>query len=185
MHQASLYYHTGPELSEGLYHLRVTVYRKTVWAKTSRYQWIKEIQQLRLGALGDTVLTSYNRMSRAIHQADKAAGTAQECPIQYKMPVPPQIQGSFRRRSLQLIINHPVKLPLATTGLICQLPGRITFDNPVPKPLPFFITAGSIMAAPPAERMSAGDAKPALFAFTTMTISPKKTEAKRTEFFCP
>jgi hypothetical protein len=174
VNQASLYHDIRPEVSDNPYRLRVTVDGKTVRAQTSRYQRLKELQQLRLRILGDAVLTSYNPMSLGIHQGNKTAGTVQECPIQDEVLALPQIQGGQWWRPLQLVIDHTIELPTAIVALVRQLSGRITFNNPAPKPLLLFGVPGGLIApTSSARRVSTRTAEPALFSFGVMTVSPK------------
>lgn len=174
--QASLHHDTRPESAENPYHLRVAIHRKAVRAQAGRDQRLKELQQLRLGILRDTVLTSHNRVSLGIHQCNKAAGTAQECSVQDEVPALLQIQGGWRRRLLQLVIDHTVKLPLAMVALVRQLSGRVTFNNPAFKPcLLFGVLCSLIAPASPATRVPTRATEPTLFSFGIVTVSPENT----------
>lgn len=181
MNQASLYHDTRPEFLEDHYHLPVAVHGETVGAQASRYQGLKELQQLRLRILGDTILPRHNSMSLGIHQSNKAAGTVQKCPIQDEVPASIQIQGGWWERLLQLTIDHTIQLPRTMVALVCQLSGRITFNDPELKPLLLLSMPSSFT---PSKRVSARAAKPTLFSFGIMTVSPENIRAERTEFFC-
>jgi hypothetical protein len=174
VNQASLYHGIRPELSDNLNHLGVTVDGKTMCAQTSRYQRLKELQQLRLRILGDAVLTSHNPMSFGIHQGNKTAGTVQECPIQDKVLALPQIQGGQWWRLLQLGIDHTIEFPTAIVALVRQLSGRITFNNPAPKPfLLFGALSGLIAPTSSARGVPTRTTEPALFSFAVVTVSPE------------
>jgi hypothetical protein len=174
MNQASLYHDIRPELAENSYHIRIAIYRKAMRAQSSRYKPLKEFLQLRLRILGDTILTSRNCVSLGIHQGNKAAGTMQECPVQDEVLTLPQVQHGRRGNLFQVIIDHPVKLPRAMVALVRQLSGRITFNNPEPKPFLLFSVPGSLNApASPATRVPTRATEPTLFSFSIMTISPE------------
>jgi len=174
VNQTSLYHDIRPELSDNPYHLRVTVDGKTVRAQTNRYQGLKELQQLRLRILGDAVLTSYNPMGFGIHQGNKTAGTVQECPIQDKVLALPQIQGGQWWRLLQLVIDHAIEFSTAIVALVRQLSGRVTFNNPAPKPFLLFGAPGGLIApTSSARRAPTRTTKPALFSSGIMTVSPE------------
>jgi hypothetical protein len=174
--QASLDHNIRPELSDTPYRLRVTVHGKAVRAQPSHYQRLKELQQLRLRILGDIVLTSHNRVSLGVHQGDKAAGAAQECPVKDEVTVLPQIQGGRWGRLLQLVIDHTIKLSRAMVALVRQLSGRITFNDPAPKPLLLLGVLSSLIApTAPTTRVPTRATEPTLFPFGIMTVSPENT----------
>ncbi len=185
MYQASLYHDIRPELSDTPYHLRVTVHGKAEWTQPSRRQRFKELQQLRLRILGDTVLTSYNGVGLGIHQGNKAVGTVQECPVKDEVPALPQFQGGWWGRLLQLAIDHTIKLPWTMVALVRHLSGRITFNNPAPKPLLLLGVPGSLIApTAPVESVLTRATEPTLFPFGIMTVSPENTRTEMTVFFC-
>ncbi len=176
MDQASLYHDIRPELAENLYHLRVTIHGKTMRTQTSRYQRLKELQQLGFRILGDSILTRHDRVSLSIHESNKATGTVQEGPVQNEMLALSQIQGGWWRRLLQLVIDHAVKFPLAIITLVCQLSGRKTFNNPAPEPLLLFVVPGNLITtASPTIRVPTRTTEPALLSFGIMTVSPEST----------
>jgi hypothetical protein len=176
MNQAPLHQDIGPELPEDSYHIRIAIYRKANWVKPSRYQLLKEFMQLRLGILGDTVLSRHKQAGAGIHQGNKAAGTVQERPIQNEVAALSQVQSGWRRHLFQVVIDHTIKLPRAMVALVRQLSCRITLNNPAPKPFLLFGLLGRWIApASPAARVPTGWAVPALFSLSTMTVSPENT----------
>jgi len=183
MDQASLYYDIRPDLTENPYHLRVAVYSKTVRVQTSRYQRLKELQQLRFGTLGDAVLTGCNRVSLGIHQSNNATGTAQECSVHDEVLALQQIRCDLWRHLLQVVIDHTVKLSRAMPALNGQLPNGVTFNEPTPEP--FLFIGLFCLSVAPSKGAPAVFTKPSLFAIGVITIFLNlRTQTVRAMFFC-
>jgi len=183
MNKASLNQNIRPKSSYGLDHLWVAIYGETVRLQTSCYQRSKELNQLILRILGNAVLTGRYRMSLGIHQGNKAAGTIQERSVQNEVMALLQIQGRAWRRLLQLAVDHAIELPLAIAALICQLPGRITLNNPELKPFLLFSLGGLTAHVSSTAGTLTTIAKPTLFSLVVMTVSPENTRAQRAKFF--
>jgi hypothetical protein len=144
--------------------------------KPNWYQLLKEFMHLRLGILGDTILTGHNCVDLSIHQSNNTAWTVKECSIQNKVAALPQIRYGRRRNLFQVVIDHSVKLPRAMVALVSQLSGRVTFNDPEPEPFLLFGLLGKCIAlVSPATRVPTERAIPALFSLSTMTVSPENT----------
>jgi hypothetical protein len=180
MDQASLYYHIRPKFADYFDHLGVAIHSKATRVQANCYQLLEECRQLKVRTLGNTILTSYNRMCFSIHQSNKTAWTMNKSTIHDEV----FISSKFRCRKrflFYMVINNLVKLTYAMSTLVCQLPDRITFNHPTSKPFTFFYTSGSLII--PAIRTFTRLAEPALFFISILTISPKNYGTARTVFF--
>ncbi len=181
MDQASLHSDIRPKLSDNLYHVGIAIYREALWAQSSQYQTFEEFTQLRLRILGDAILSNRNHVCLGIHQGNDTPRTMQKGTVKNEVLALSQIERGLRRRLLQIVIYHLIKLPLAISALPCQLSDRITFDKPVSKQIPFSEAFNRSVA--PLRRVPARRAKPTLFSFSIMTISSKISRTERTKFF--
>lgn len=174
VNQASLHYDIRPELSDNPYYIGIAVHRKALRVQSIWYQLFKEFPQLWLRILGDAVLPGYKRVTLGIHQGNKATGAMKESPVQDKVIELSQAKPGLRRSLLQIMVNHTVKLSRTVSTLICQLSGRITFDNPSSKPFLLFGLPGNlIISAVSAIRVPTKVTEPTLFSFCIMTVSPE------------
>jgi hypothetical protein len=183
MDQTALHNNIRPELSNDSNYIGIAVHVKASRVQSSLFQTFKEFQKFRFGILRHTILSSYKHVCLGFHQSNKAMRSMQKCPIQDKVPTLLQVPRWCRRHLCQTIIDHTIKLPWAKTALGCQLPDRITFNNPESKQLLFFGTNGLITPSSPTIRVPTRSTEPTLFPFSTMTISPEYFCTERTPFF--
>jgi len=169
VHQASLDRHVRPELPEGPDHPGVAINGKATREQPVSNESQEECQELRLRALGDTVLTGQEHTSLRIHQGNDAEGAVKKSPIEDEVTGFSKSPHGLRGRLLQIVIDHAIKLRRAVSALVRQLPDRVTFDNPTSEPFPLFRMPGSAIA--PAKRAPAGQTKPPLFIIGVMAIS--------------
>jgi hypothetical protein len=172
MNKTPLYQDTRPEMADNLNHFKVAVYCKAVRPKTSLYQGLEEPNQLRLGVLGDTILTGHNHVRLGIHQGNKTTGTVKECPVQNEVSTLFYAHYGIRRL-LHSIINHLIKFPRTVAALACQLPYRVAFDNPTSEPFLLPGIFGSKIM--PATGVPASWTEPALSAISIAAISPENS----------
>lgn len=173
MNQASLHYDARPDLADNSHYGAVTVHGEAMWIQTRLFQTCKVFGKLWERIFRNIVPTSYKLVCLGIHQGKQAMRPVQECPIKDEMMVFLQVRNRFQRRLYQIVVDHTVKLPRAIAALICQLPDRITFDNPESKQCLFPGMSDFLAPASPANRVPARSAEPTLFSFSIMTISPK------------
>jgi hypothetical protein len=173
MNQTSLHYDVRPNLANNSHYGAVTVYGKAMWIQTSPFQTCKVLGKLWGRIFRNTVPSSYKLVSLGIHQDNKAMRPVQKCTIKNKVMVLHQVRNRFWRRLYQIAVNHTVKLPWAIAALVCQLPDRITLDNPKPKQFLLFGIDNLVMPAFATTSMSARSTEPTLFSPNIMTVSPK------------
>ncbi len=173
MDQTALNEYLRPERTKYFHHRRITIYRKALRVQSSLFQALKICPQFGFRVFRDIILTGYERVCFGIHKSNKPTGAVQESPIKDKMSASFQCQSWWRRCLYQQAVYHTIQLSRTITALIRQLPGRITFNHPKPKQFLFSGMSDFFTSAPSTKRASARSAKPALFSFNTMTISPE------------
>lgn len=182
MNQTSLDNGAWPKLSEHSNDVGIAVHGKTARAQSSRYQRLKELQQLRFRILTYTVLSGYKHMGTSIHQGNKTERTAQESAVKDEMLALLQAQRRRWRWLFQLVAYHFVKLSRTVLTLAHQLSYRVTFDNPQSEQL-LLIRVPVLFITPPVGS-STRSAVPPLFPFGIMAVFPEYFGTANTEFFC-
>jgi len=169
MNQASLYYDTRPELPDCLHHMGIAINREATRVQPLPRKAAKKGKELRIRALGDTVLTSHDHMTLRIHHGNKAPWAMKKGPVEYDVLALLQPQNWFWRHLLQIVFKDAVKLCWAMFALLRQLPNRIPFNDPTSKPFLLSSVFGRIIA--PAKRTPARDTKPTLPTITVVPVS--------------
>jgi len=169
MNQASLYYDTGPELPDCLHNVRIAINRDGTRVQPIPHKAAKKGKELRIRALGDTVLTSHDHMTLRIHHGNKAPWAIKKGPVKYDVLALPQSQNRFWRHLLQIVVKDAVKLCRAMFALLRQLPNRIPFNDPTSEPFLLSSMFGRIIA--PAERTPARATKPTSPTITVVPVS--------------
>lgn len=173
MNQTSLHYYTRPDIADNAHYGAVTVYGEAMRVQARPFQTCKVLGKLWGRIFGNTILASYKLVCLGIHQGYKVMRPVQKCPIKDEMMVLPQVQNRLWRRLYQIAVDHTIKLSRAIAALVCQLPDRITLDNPKSKQLLLFGIDNLVTPAFPAGRVPANSTEPALLPFEIMTVSPE------------